>query len=198
MPRGLGSHLEGDWGHTLNSEFKNIIHNSRFDPGTLASAIKEAASDYQLILTGKQAIDGDTAQVGPEVAEILGIPQITNVVDVKIVSDEKRVSARRECENGDEVVTARMPALISAVKGEMLHRVPSFAQVLAARRKPLRIGDAEELQLAAFEVGLQGSFTQEVKVFPPGKRRLGRRVEDVEADEAAHAMVEFLHTERFI
>lgn len=165
---------------------------------TLASAIKSVAADFDLILMGKQAIDGDTAQVGPEVAEILGIPQITYSVDMEISSNGKRLSARRECEGGTEVVTVRMPVLVSAVKGETLRRLPSFAEVLAARRKPLRIMNADAIPLKESELGLLGSFTQVVKVFPPSVRKSGQRVEGLEAVDAARVMVEFLRAERFI
>ena len=165
---------------------------------TLASAIRQASPEYDLILLGKQAIDGDTAQVGPEVAEILGIPQITCAVEVEIAAKGRRVRARRECEGGYEVVDARMPALITTAKGEMLRRVPSFAQVLAARRKPMKIMTADDLQLDESELGLQGSFTQVVKIFPPMARKSGRRVENVEAEQAARVMTAFLRAERFI
>jgi electron transfer flavoprotein beta subunit len=165
---------------------------------TLASAIKAVAADFDLILMGKQAIDGDTAQVGPEVAEILGIPQITYAVDIEISANGKRLNARRECESGSEVVTVRMPVLVSAVKGETLRRLPSFAEVLAARRKPLRTMNADAMPLKESELGLQGSFTQVVKVFPPSARKSGQRVEGLEAVDAARVMVEFLRAERFI
>jgi len=165
---------------------------------TLASLIKEMVPDFALILVGKQAIDGDTAQVGPEVAEILGIPQITYAVAMEVTANGRRVRATRESETGHETVEARMPTLISFCKGELLRRVPSFADVLDARRKPLQTIDASHLDLAEQQLGLQGSFTQVVRVFPPPRKQPGRRVDGLEADNAAHEIVAFLNAERFI
>ncbi|MDA8350240.1 MAG: hypothetical protein M0038_15825 [Pseudomonadota bacterium] len=165
---------------------------------TLASAVKKVSPDFDLILTGKQAIDGDTAQVGPEVAEILGIPQITYAVDMEVASIGRRVRVRRESENGYEIVTARMPALVSVVKGEMLRRMPSFADIVAARGKPFRLVNADDLLLDESQLGLQGSYTRVVRVFPPCVRKSGRKVEGLEALDAAHAIIEFLRAEGFI
>ncbi|HQN05625.1 MAG TPA: electron transfer flavoprotein subunit beta/FixA family protein, partial [Anaerolineaceae bacterium] len=73
---------------------------------TLAEAIRTAVPDFDLILVGKQAIDGDTAQVGPEIAEILGLAQITYGVEVNLSSSRKQVRVTQEVERGYEVVEA--------------------------------------------------------------------------------------------
>ena len=85
---------------------------------TLAAVIRTAAPGYDLILAGKQAIDGDTAQVGPEIAEILGLPQVMYGVEMSLTPNRKRIRVKREVESGHEVLEARLPALVSASKGE--------------------------------------------------------------------------------
>ena len=165
---------------------------------TLAAAIRTAEPDYGLILMGKQAIDGDTAQVGPEVAEILGLPQITYGVAVELIPDKKRVRVKRETESGYEVLEARLPAVVSASKGDAIRRVPSFQDVLEARRKNVRAVAAADLNLDEKELGLQGSYTQVVKIFPPRQKQGGIKLEDIEPEVAARKIAAFLREENFI
>lgn len=162
---------------------------------TLASAIQSMVPDFDLILTGKQAIDGDTAQVGPELAEILKIPNIGYAVEVQTTAKGNRVEVKRECETGYEIVQAKTPLLVTVTKGETLRRIPSFFDILAARKKPLQTISAGDLDLDETQLGLQGSFTQVIKVFPPVKKQAGQRVEGVEAAEAARRILAFLREE---
>lgn len=165
---------------------------------TLAAAIRCAAPNFDLILAGKQAIDGDTAQVGPELAEILALPQITYAVGVGLSESKRHVRARCEMESGYQVIEALMPALVTVSKGEVVRRTPSFADILAARRKTIRIISASELNLPEEELGLRGSFTQVVKIFPPHSRKGCRIVRDVDPSEAAGEIFAFLKESGFL
>jgi electron transfer flavoprotein beta subunit len=161
---------------------------------TLAAVVRKVAPDAGLILVGKQAIDGDTAQVGPEIAEILGMPQIMYGVEMSLAPNRKRIRVKREVESGYEVLEARLPALVSASKGESLRRMPSLADVLAARRKELRRVTAADIDLTEDELGLAGSYTQVVKVFPPVPKQGGRKVEGLEPAAAAGEIAAFLRS----
>jgi electron transfer flavoprotein beta subunit len=165
---------------------------------TLSAAIRIAVPDFSLIIMGKQAIDGDTAQVGPEVAEILSLPQITYGVEVQLTPNKKRIRVKRETEIGYEVLEARLPAMISASKGEPIRRVPSFQNVLNARLKDVSVLSAADLDLDETELGLKGSFTQVVKVFPPQQKQGGLKFEDIEPEVAARKIASFLRQEKFI
>jgi len=165
---------------------------------TLSAAIRIAVPDFSLILMGKQAIDGDTAQVGPEVAEILSLPQITYGVKIHLTSNKKRIQVKRETESGYEVLEARLPAMVSISKGEPIRRVPSFQDVLNARLKAVAVLSADDLALAETELGLKGSFTQVVKVFPPQQKQGGLKFEDIEPEVAARKIAAFLREEKFI
>ena len=165
---------------------------------TLAAVIRKAESDADLILVGKQAIDGDTAQVGPEIAEILGMPQIMYGVEMSLTPNRKRIRVKREVESGYEVLEARLPALVSASKGDIMRRMPSLADVLSARRKKLRIATAADLELSDNELGLAGSYTQVVKVFPPAPKKGGRKVEGLEPAAAAKEIAAYLRSEGYI
>jgi electron transfer flavoprotein beta subunit len=164
---------------------------------TLAAVIRKAVPDADLILVGKQAIDGDTAQVGPEIAEILGMAQIMYGVEMSLTPNRKRIRVKREVESGYEVLEARLPALASASKGETLRRMPSLADVLSARRKELRAVTAADLDLPESELGLAGSYTQVVKVFPPSPKQGGRKIEGLEPAAAAAEIAAFLKSEGY-
>ena len=165
---------------------------------TLTAAIRFAVPDFNLVLVGKQAIDGDTAQVGPEMAEILGLPQITYGVDVSLSDSRKHVHVKCEVEQGYEVIEAALPALVTVSKGEVVRRAPSFQDVILSRHKPIQIVKAGELNIPEDELGLKGSFTQVVKVFPPQTRKGCRMVQDMEPSDAAMEIFSFLKEQRFI
>jgi electron transfer flavoprotein beta subunit len=91
-----------------------------------------------------------------------------------------------------------LPAVVSASKGELIRRVPSFQDVLTARLKELRVISADELGLNENELGLQGSFTQVVNVFPPAQKQGGTLLEGLEPEVAARKLAAFLREEKFI
>jgi electron transfer flavoprotein beta subunit len=142
---------------------------------TLSAAIKVCVPDFNLILMGKQAIDGDTAQVGPEVAEILNLPQIMYGAEMHLTTNKKRIRIKQETENGYD-----------------------FQDVLTARTKELRVIAAEDLALDEAELGLIGSYTQVVKVFPPAQKTGGTILEDLEPEVAARKIAAYLREEKFI
>ena len=165
---------------------------------TLAAAVKAVEPDFDLVLVGKQAIDGDTAQVGPEMGEILGIPQVMYGVEMELTPNGKRLRVKREVEAGYQVIEARLPAIASASKGEMVRRVPSLEDVIKARQKPYEVMDASVLELEEGQLGLMGSYTQVVKIFPPQEKKGGRRLEGLSSETAAKEIAAFLREEKFI
>jgi len=165
---------------------------------TLAEAIRAMEDDFDLILVGKQAIDGDTAQVGPELAEILGIPQIMYGVGVELTDNKKKVRVKREIETGTEIVEISLPGLISVSKGPMVRSVSSLKEILDARKKELRVVSASDLPMDEDELCLKGSFTQVVKIFPPRVKKKGELIDGSEAQGAVKKLIEFLTERDFI
>ncbi len=157
---------------------------------TLAKQIGKM-KPFDLVICGKQAIDGDTAQVGPEIAEFLGIPQICYVRHIEL-EDGKHVKVHRETDEGYEVVRARLPVLLTATKGLNEPRLPNIMGIMKAKKKPLEVVDADTLGLPEDEIGLKGSPTTVRKVFPPEKRKGGMKIEAEDPREAARKLVEFL------
>ena len=134
----------------------------------LAAGIK-SLGDYHIIFCGRQAIDGDTAQVGPQIAEHLGIPQITYVEGIKI--ENGKVRAKRALEDGYFVVESEMPVLVTAVKDLNEPRYPSIKGIYEAYRGDrIKVLSAKDINADENNIGLDGSPTKVSKSFtPPGK-----------------------------
>lgn len=150
---------------------------------TLSRAI-EKLGGADLIFTGKQAIDGDTAQVGPMLATILGIPYVAWARKLNFTGD-KTLEVERLLDHGYDAVALELPAVISVVKEINEPRVPSFKAKLRAKKEPIPVWGLSDLGLPPEEVGLTGSFTQVVKVFPPPPRGESQVWEGPAADLAA-------------
>ena len=138
---------------------------------TLAQAI-DKLGDYDIILCGKQAMDGDTGQVGPGIANQLGIPQLTYVFSVRDIDfDARTIVVERLLEEGREVVRTRLPALLTVVKDINQPRYPTFRGIRRARRMEIPIWTSADMQgMDSARLGLDGSPTQVIKVFTPAKR----------------------------
>lgn len=145
---------------------------------TLATAYSlgrciEKISEFDLIICGFQAIDGDTAQVGPQVAEYLNIPQLTYVRDIKV--DEKKLLVERVIEDGYEVVESITPALITVVKSINKPRYPTINNIMSAcsENANIKIWNAADIGAVANETGIKGSPTVVKQVFTPKLERKG-------------------------
>ena len=135
---------------------------------TLAKAVEKLGA-ADLIFCGKQAIDGDTAQVGPMLATILDIPYVAWARKLAF-NDGGSVTVERLLDHGYDAVETSLPALITVVKEINEPRVPSFKAKLKAKKEAIPVWGINDLGLVAADVGLSGSFTQVVKVFPPPAR----------------------------
>ena len=156
---------------------------------TLAMAIRKIG-DYGVIFCGKQASDGDTAQVGPGIATHLDLPQLTYVRKIEDV-DETRVLGERLLENGYEVVEVPVPCVLTVVKELNDPRLPSLKGKMAARKAEIVKWTAEDIGADAANIGLEGSPTKVVKIFTPPARE-GGEIFSGEAEETVPKLVEKL------
>lgn len=159
----------------------------------LAAAIRRLGG-ADLLLFGKQAADGDTAQVGPGVAAHLDLPQITYVRRVVEV-EPGAVTAERLLENGCETIRSSLPCVLTVVKEINDPRLPSLAGVLRARRASVTCWRASDLGVEPAKLGLEGSPTRVVRIFPPAVRPGGRRLT---GDPAAMAAELAEHLKAFV
>ena len=137
---------------------------------TLAKAI-EWIGGVELVICGKQAIDGDTAQVGPGIATRLGIPQLTYVSKVKEIDvNKKKIVVERMLEHGREIVESSLPALITVIKDINEPRLPSLLGIKKAAKVQIPVVTAKDIPVDENRIGLKGSPTWVTKVFTPEVR----------------------------
>lgn len=140
---------------------------------TLAKTI-DMIGGVDLVICGKQAIDGDTAQVGPGIATRLGIPQLTYVSKVREIDlDKKRIVVERMLEVGREVIESSLPALMTVVKDINEPRLPSLLGIKKAAKAQIPTLTAKDIGADEDRIGLKGSPTWVAKVFSPEARRGG-------------------------
>ncbi len=150
----------------------------------LAQMVRKIGA-VDLILCGKQAIDGDTGQVGPGLAERLGLPQVTFAIGMEVV--EGKLQARRVLDDFFEVLEVKIPAVVTVVKQINEPRHPSMKNVLKAKRAEIVKWTLADLEADPKQTGFDGSPTQVVRVWPPEKREGGKRVEG-SAEEAVEEL----------
>ncbi len=135
---------------------------------TLAKAVNKIG-DFDLILCGKQAIDGDTAQVGPGLAIQLDIPFLTCIQKVR-KANEKEIVMERMMDDGYDVVAVDYPVLLTVVKDLNEPRVPSLKGKMKSKKAIIEVLSAEDVGADSSCIGLAGSPTEVVDVFPPPPR----------------------------
>jgi electron transfer flavoprotein beta subunit len=143
---------------------------------TLSKAIEKINKEYpvDVVLCGKQAIDGDTAQTGPGIATRLGYTQFSYVIQVEwLDSEKKQIQVRRRVENGIEVIRGALPALLT-VELELAHpRRASLPEMLRSLRQPLKVWDAKAMEASVQSVGIKGSPTWVRAISSPPAREGG-------------------------
>ena len=160
---------------------------------TIAAAVKML--DYDLIITGRQAIDGDTAQVGPQIAEHLKIPNVSYAEDIKVQGDS--VIVKRQYEDRYHTIKVQMPCLVTAL-GEMNKpRYMTPGGVFDAyRTSEVKVWTLENIDVDRSNIGLKGSLTHVFKSFPKALKPTGTVVQ-LDPQESADFLLKKLK-EKFI
>ena len=139
---------------------------------TLSKAIEKLGAD--IIICGKQAIDGDTAQVGPEIAEFLNIPHISYIRKIEDIA-QGSIKVQRLMDEGYDIVVSRLPVLLTVVKELNEPRLPSLKGKMAARKAEIKKWGPSDILADESSLGLKGSPTQVKNIFVP-EARSGRRM----------------------
>ena len=164
---------------------------------TLAQGLKKLGV-FDLIVCGKQASDGDTAQVGPETAEWLGLPYICFVRKVRSIEVEAGLlTAERMMDDGFDVVETRLPALITVVKEIGQIRVPSLKGKMKAKKMEIPVWGVDDVQADPARVGLAGSPTQVARVFAPQARGQRMMIEG-KPEEQAEKLINLLKKDKIL
>jgi electron transfer flavoprotein alpha/beta subunit len=155
---------------------------------TLSKAIGKLGAD--IIICGKQAIDGDTAQVGPETAEFLNIPHISYVRKIEEVT-QNSIKVQRLMDEGYDIVESSFPVLLTAVKELNEPRLPSLKGKMAAKKAVIQKWGASDILADQNDLGLKGSPTQVKNIFSP-EARSGRKILEGDTEEQVDALIQEL------
>ena len=150
----------------------------------LSCAIRQMEEPVDLILCGKMAVDGDTAQIGPELASVLGMACVTDACEVLEVSED-HLLLRRATDEGHAVVEAPLPAVVTVTKDIRIPRMPSIAGVRFGQTGPVEVKNAAAAGADPARTGLAGSPTQVVRSFTPERSSESVPVEGTPSEQAA-------------
>ncbi len=149
---------------------------------TLSLGVKEIGQ-FDLVLCGKMAVDGDTAQIGPELAEVLSIPHVTEVTRI-LEANEQSLTCTRTTDDAVETLKVTLPALLTVTRDINMPRLPSIAGIKDAQGAELSVFGAGDLTLEENRIGLEGSPTQVVRTFVPPKRGTCEMLDGSPSDQA--------------
>lgn len=158
----------------------------------LAAGLRKVAQEdgLDLVLCGKQAIDGDTAQVGPGIACRMGLPQVTYAIGIEDVDLEQRtIKVQRRLERGIETVQVPLPALVTCVEEMNELRYASLPNMIRAARYEPELWTAADLGVEPESLGLKGSPTVVERIFAPPEREPGETIPGGTDDPAGAAEV---------
>lgn len=154
------------------------------------AAVVHKLGKYDLIFAGRQAIDGDTAQVGPQMAEKLDIPQVTYVKEFEMDKNMKDITVKRALEDGYEVIKLQTPCMLTAIKELNTPRYMSIGGIFDACKKEIPTWGAKELGVDVDkEVGLDASPTNVFRSFTPAPKGKGTMIEADSDNEAAQKLL---------
>ena len=161
----------------------------------LAAGLKKAGP-FDLILAGRQAIDGDTAQVGPQIAEKMGLPQVTYVKEFKLEGDA--VTVKRALEDGYEKLRVKLPCVLTAIKELNTPRYMSVPGILRAAKAEIQVWSADDIGVDKTTVGLKASPTNVFRSFTPKPKGKGVSVEGDTPKELAGNLLADLRAKHII
>ncbi|MBA7469183.1 MAG: electron transfer flavoprotein subunit beta [Dehalococcoidia bacterium] len=162
---------------------------------TISAALRKLGQ-YDLVICGRQTLDGDTGHVGPQLAEMLALPFIAYVSQIEEIADGS-LRVQRMVEDGYEVVESPLPAVITVVKEINMPRLPSLRGIARSRSATIPVWGAKELNTDPGRVGLAGSFTQVIRIFSPQRVCQGEIFQG-EAEEQVDCLVNRLKDDGFI
>ena len=153
----------------------------------IAAGIKKIG-EYDIIFAGRQAIDGDTAQVGPQIAEKLGIPQVTYVKNFEL--QDQSAIVERSLEDGYEKLKVKLPCVLTAIKELNVPRYMSVRGILRAAKTEVKVWNAADIGVDVETVGLKASPTNVFKSFTPKPKGVGVKIEgDTPKEKAANLLI---------
>jgi len=158
----------------------------------LAAALR--AENFDLVFSGKMAIDDNASTVPTAVAEMLELPHVNMVHAFELAADAKSATVRRRVDGGEEIVECALPALFSCEKGLNEPRYASLTGIMKAKKKPIEEKNAAALGLAADSVGVAGSGARRTRLLPLAERTSCKFI-DGDTGEQVRKLVQLLRNE---
>ena len=159
---------------------------------TLEAAVRKWERENgpaDLIFAGRQAIDGDTAQVGPQIAEKLDLPQVTYVEEFEIADNMKDITVKRQLEDGYELIHLQTPCMLTAIKELNEPRYMHMKGIFGA--KDIKVWNAKDIEVDLTKVGLEASPTNVFRSFTPAPKAPGQKVAgDTENEQAKNLLIQ--------
>jgi electron transfer flavoprotein beta subunit len=162
---------------------------------TLSSAIKRLGQ-FDMVICGRQTTDGDTGQVGPEIAEMLDIPFIAYVGQIEEMTD-KHMRVKRMIDEGYEIVQCPLPAVVTVTKEINKPRLPSLRGISRSRNAIVPVWGVKELGVDPANLGLSGSYTRVIKIFTP-QRKHQAEIFQGGAEKQVECLIAKMKAERII
>ena len=164
----------------------------------ISAALKKIG--YDLIITGRQAIDGDTAQVGPQIAETLGIPQVSYAEEIYYIEDGNKVIVKRQYEDRYHIIEVAMPCLLTALTELADPRYMHAGGIIDAYEKEIPVIGYEDLKddLVLEHIGLKGSPTNVFKSFTKQAKGTGELHKELSPDEAVELIIKKMEDRHII
>lgn len=164
----------------------------------ISAALKKIG--YDLIITGRQAIDGDTAQVGPQIAETLGIPQVSYAEEIYDIEDGNKVIVKRQYEDRYHIIEVKMPCLLTALTELAEPRYMHAGGIIDAYEKEIPVIGYEDLKddLVLEYIGLKGSPTNVFKSFTKQAKGTGELHKELSPDEAVELIIKKMEDRHII
>jgi electron transfer flavoprotein beta subunit len=167
----------------------------------LAMAIKKIEElegfKFDVLFAGKQAIDGDTAQVGPQIAENLDYPQVTYAFEAW-AQDNGTLKVKKEEEDGFEMLELPLPCMVTVTKPDYEPRYPTIKSKMAANKAQIPVLSAQDFELDLGQVGLKNSPTRVKKTFTPPRKSGGMVIKEETNEESAKKLFEMLRDKNII
>jgi electron transfer flavoprotein beta subunit len=162
---------------------------------TLAAAIRKIGQT-DLVICGRQSTDGDTAQVGPEMAEMLSFPFVPYVGQIEEISNGQ-MRVKRMIDEGNEIIESQMPLVITVTKEINTPRLPSLRGIMKSKSLKIPTWTAQDMGVDIDKAGLAGSYTKVIKVFTPKREKKAELLQG-EPDSQVACLISKLKDARFI
>jgi electron transfer flavoprotein beta subunit len=153
--------------------------------------------EYDLIITGRQAIDGDTDQVGPQIAEHLDLPQVSYMEDLQYDEASRTFTVRKQMEDGYQILEMQAPCVVTALASAVHPRYMTVSGIVNAYNKEVEVWGADRINVPEERIGKVGSPTSVFKSFPKQLKPAGQTYE-VSPEEAVELIVNKLKEKHII